>query len=101
MGGVSIVAKRLKEARKRAGLSQRQLGIEAGINASGASARINQYERAVHKPDPSILKGLAKVLKAPLPYFYCEDAELADLILRFSALDMEERKRLIDFVAGL
>ncbi|HEX3913125.1 MAG TPA: helix-turn-helix transcriptional regulator [Steroidobacteraceae bacterium] len=101
MGGVSIIAKRLKEARKRAGLSQRQLGIEAGINISGASSRINQYERAVHNPDPSILKGLATVLKAPLPYFYCEDAELADLILKFSVLEVAQRKRLIDFMDGL
>jgi transcriptional regulator with XRE-family HTH domain len=95
MGGVSIVAKRLKEARLRVGLSQRQLGIRAGINESGASSRMNQYERAVHKPDPLMLKRLAAVMQVPVPYFYCEDAELADLILKFSALGMAQRKRLI------
>jgi transcriptional regulator with XRE-family HTH domain len=101
MGADSIVAKRLKEARLRVGLSQKQLGIKAGINESGASSRMNQYERAVHKPDPSMLKRLAAVMQVPVPYFYCEDAELAELILKFSTLGMAQRKRLIGFMDGL
>src|SRR6267142_2176056 len=101
MGGVSIFAKRLKEARQRAGLSQRQLGIKAGINESGASSRMNQYERAVHKPDPSMLKRLAAVMQVPVPYFYCEDPELADLILKFSTLGKEQRRRLLGLLHKL
>ena len=95
MGGVLIVAKRLKEARLRFGISQKQLGIRAEINESGASARMNQYEKAVHKPDPLMLKRLAAVLHVPVPYFYCEDAELADLNLKFSTLGKEQRRRLL------
>jgi len=37
----------------------------------------------------------------PVPYFYCEDAELAELILKFSTLGMAQRKRLIGFMDGL
>jgi transcriptional regulator with XRE-family HTH domain len=95
MGGISIVAKRLKEARLRAGISQKQLGIRAGIDEFSASARINQYERGKHMPGLQTLTRLAAVMHLPAPYFYCEDAELADVILKFSALGKGQRRRLL------
>lgn len=94
-GGISIVARRLKEARLRSGISQKQLGIKAGIDEFSASARINQYERGKHMPDLQTLTRLAAVMLVPAPYFYCEDGELAELILRFSALGKAQKKRLI------
>ena len=95
MGRVSIVAERLKEARLRAGISQKQLGIKAGIDAFSASARINQYERGKHMPDLQTLTRLAEVMKVPVPYFYCTDPDLAALIVAFSALGRLQRKRLL------
>jgi transcriptional regulator with XRE-family HTH domain len=100
MGGISIVAKRLKEARSRAGISQKQLGIKAGIDDFSASARINQYERGKHMPDLQTLTRLAAVLQIPVPYFYCQDAELADVIVKFSALGRAQRKRLLGLIGG-
>ena len=41
----SVISRRLKQARVLAGLSQKQLGIKAGIDEFSASPRINQYER--------------------------------------------------------
>lgn len=96
--GLSIVAQRLKQARQRAGVSQKQLGIRAGIDEFSASARINQYERGRHSPDLQTLMRLAAVLHAPLPYFYCQDTELAAIILRFSSLGRAQRKRLLDLL---
>jgi transcriptional regulator with XRE-family HTH domain len=102
MGGISIIAKRLREARERAGgLSQERLGIRAGINPSTASERMNYYEQGVHKPDPQLLTRIGAVLRIPAAYFYCEDDELADLILKFSALGAAQRKQVIDFLRGL
>src|SRR5580692_12810367 len=98
MGGISIVAKRLKEARLQAGISQKQLGIKAGIDDFSASARINQYERGKHMPDLQTLTRLAAVLQIPVPYFYCHDAELADVIVKFSALGRAQRKRLLGLI---
>jgi len=95
MAGISIVAKHLKEARLRAGLSQKQLGIEARIDEFSASARINQYERGKHMPDLQTLTRLAHVLGVPAPYFYCEDEELAGFILKFSALGKAQKRRLL------
>lgn len=40
-----IFCKRLKEARTAAGLSQKKLGIAAGIDEFVASTRINRYEK--------------------------------------------------------
>ena len=90
----SIVAKRLREARLEAGLSQRELGIRAGIDASVASPRINQYERAKHLPDPSMLERLGRVLDCPLPFFYSTDDRLANLILAYHHSRSAEYRRI-------
>lgn len=95
MGGPSIVARRLREARKRTGVSQRKIGIKAGINESTASTRINQYERGKHMPGLHIVARLAAVMRMPVPYFYCQDKELADVIVKFSTLGETQRKRLL------
>ena len=95
MSGISIVAQRLKEARLRAGISQKQLGMKAGIDEFSASARINQYERGKHMPDLQTLTRLAAVMRVPVPYFYCEDEELAGFILKFSALGKAQKRRLL------
>ncbi|MEQ3530598.1 helix-turn-helix transcriptional regulator [Pseudoalteromonas sp. XMcav11-Q] len=73
--------KRLKEARKRKGLSQKQLGILAGMDEFSASARMNQYEKGVHAPDFKTVKALAKVLDVPTAFLFCEEDKLAEQIL--------------------
>ena len=95
MGRASIVAERLKEVRLKAGISQKQLGIKAGIDPFSASARINQYERGKHVPDLQTLTHLAAVLRTPVTYFYCQDDELATVIVKFSALGKAQKKRLL------
>lgn len=101
MAGVSVVAKRLKEARLRAGISQKQLGIRAGIDEFSASARINQYERGKHMPDLQTLTRLADLLGLPVPYFYCQDSDLAEVIAGFSRLSRSQRKKLLGLLGGL
>ena len=79
----SFFAQRLKQARQRAAISQRELGIKAGIDPSAASARINQYERGKHLPNVWIATRLAEVLRVPPPFLYAEDDALALWILAF------------------
>lgn len=98
MSEESVVAKRIKEARIRAGISQKQLGILAGIDAFSASPRINQYERGKHEPDLSTLTRLAEALQVPVPYFYCEDPELAQVIVGFARLRKSERKKILSLL---
>ncbi|MDR0202989.1 MAG: helix-turn-helix domain-containing protein [Delftia acidovorans] len=88
---------RLKQARLAADLSQKMLGIEAGIDPFVASARINRYELGKHKPDLLTVRKLAEVLKVPMAFFYSDtDDEVAELLLRFGASGEEVRKRVRD-----
>ncbi len=96
MDNRSIVGKRLREARERAGLSQKQLGIRAGIDEFSASPRINQYERGKHMPDYQTVERLAKVVNVPAPYFYARDNAMAELILLIGRLASRKRHQLLD-----
>ena len=97
----NLIAKRLAEARMKVGLSQKQLGIKAGIDPFSANPRINQYERGKHTPDFGTLERLAKVLKTPVPYFYTKDNELAKLILIYSSLSVKNKKKIIQTLNNL
>ena len=78
-----MYSRRLREAREAYGISQRALGIEAGLDEFVASTRVNRYETGVHQPDLQTLQRLAAILKLPVAYFYAEDDELARLIADF------------------
>ncbi|MBU9681885.1 helix-turn-helix domain-containing protein [Burkholderia gladioli] len=91
----SIFGTRLKEARLEAGLSQKRLGIEAGLDPFVASTRINRYELGVHKVDYTFAIRLAAVLKVPVAFLYAEDSELAQLILVFGRLSKRKRAELL------
>ncbi len=74
---------RLKQARLAAGLSQKQLGIQAGIDEFVASTRINRYELGVHMPDYLTAQNLAKVLGVSAAFLYAPEDDVAELIFRF------------------
>lgn len=78
---MSVLGKRMREARRAAGLSQEKLGVLAGIDEMSSSARMNQYERGKHEPDFSMVERLAQVLNVPECYFYCKDDDLASLLV--------------------
>lgn len=91
----SPVSKRLKEARLAADLSQKTLGIKAGIDQFSASARMNQYETDKHMPDFGTVKRIANVLHVPTAYFYCDDDCLAQLIIAWSRATKKNKEKLI------
>ena len=95
---MSVFAKRLKEARKIAGLSQDKLGVMSGIDEMSSSARMNQYERGKHEPDFSMVERIAKVLNVPEAYFYTKDDEAAWLAVTFHRLPHNERQKIIQIV---
>jgi transcriptional regulator with XRE-family HTH domain len=95
MAGHSVLAKRLKEARLRAGMSQKALGIRAGIDEFSASPRVNQYEQGKHLPDLLTAERLAKVLQVPTPYLYAKDDGLASWILAHDIVDASTRRAVL------
>ncbi|MGF1711005.1 helix-turn-helix domain-containing protein [Vibrio kagoshimensis] len=86
---------RLKEARKKAKLSQKSLGVCIGMDESSASPRMNQYEKGKHTPDVRTLKLLADELGVPLSFFFCEDESSAEIACLVAQMTEEERKELI------
>ena len=92
---MSIVGDRLRQARERAGISQKQLGIKSGIDPGVASARINQYEKGKHLPHLATAKQLARVLGVPTPYLYADDDALAAWILVYARVSTATRKSII------
>nr|WP_315251300.1 helix-turn-helix transcriptional regulator [uncultured Duganella sp.] len=92
---MSIVGKRLKEARIRVGLSQEQLGVQAGIDEASASARMNRYERGTRSPTIELIGRIAQVLGLPVAYFYSEDDSEATLLVAFHALSEDGKKTLL------
>ena len=90
-----IFCQRLKAARVAKGLSQKSLGILAGIDEFVASTRINRYEKGVHQANIEIAQQLAAALDVPLAYFYMVDDDLAELTLGWAKLAAEEKTQIL------
>jgi transcriptional regulator with XRE-family HTH domain len=93
-------AKRFKEARLAAGLSQRQLGLDVGLDDFVASTRVNRYELGVHRADYPMEVKLAKALGVPAAYFYAETDDLAKLLIAFHRAPKAARKLAMAALAG-
>ncbi len=90
------IAKRLKQARLKAGLSQKGLGIKAGIDPFSASPRVNQYERSKHTPDYGTAERLTRVLGIPVAFLYAQEDDLAEMIALFERLPVASRRKLLN-----
>ncbi|WP_102056013.1 helix-turn-helix domain-containing protein [Pseudoalteromonas sp. NC201] len=86
---------RLKEARARANISQRDLGVRIGLEPGSASGRMNHYEKGRHTPDLQTLKRIAEELGVPLNYFFCENDEMAKFVILFEKLPQKEKEALL------
>ena len=95
MASQSPLPRRLKEARLNKGISQKELGVRAGIDEYSASPRMNQYENGVHAPDYQIVERIAKQLSIPSCYLYCVEEDVAALLIGYCQLSATEKKRLI------
>ena len=91
----SVWVRRLKEARRASGMSQRQLGVAAGLDEGVASTRVNRYEVGVHRPDYGIAIKLAQALDVPVAYLYCDDDVTAEILLTLHRVTVEVRQRVL------
>jgi len=98
---MAVLGKRLKDARLRAGLSQEQLGIEAGLDPMSASARMNRYELGKRSPDLGLMQRIAKVLDVPAAYFYAVADEEAALLVKFHRMPQAHRAEVMALVDRL
>jgi len=96
---MSVLKKRLKEARLKSGLSQEQLGLMAGLEVESASARMNRYERGTRAPTTELMERIADVLKLPLAYFYAVEESEAALLVSFHQMSHDNKKTLLEIAA--
>lgn len=95
-----VFARRLRFARERAGLSQRELGRRIGMKDDAASPRINQYESGTHVPRADTVEAIARELKIPVAYLFADGERLARMILAFSQLPAAEQERITRAIEG-
>ncbi len=89
---------RLKEARDRLGISQRELGVRIGIEPDSASSRMNHYEKGRHMPDFATLKRIAEELNVPVAYLFCESDDMAEIVKAFDRLSYEDKLSVLELV---
>ena len=98
----SIVGRRIKGLREELGWSQEKIGVAIGIDESSSRARISRYELGVHEPPVPTTKLIAGTLGVPLAYMYCEDDNVAALLLALHKMKPAARDRKIgDFMGQL
>jgi transcriptional regulator with XRE-family HTH domain len=97
----SLFGRRLREARLRAGLAQDKLGVMIGLDEGCSSARMSRYENAVHEPAFVWIEKMAVALNVPAAYFYCDDDNLAEILLGYASLTENKKKLLHVYVMKL
>ncbi|RON63914.1 transcriptional regulator [Pseudomonas fluorescens] len=96
---MSVLGKRIKQARVFAGLSQEGLGLKAGLDEMSASTRMNRYELGKRVPSPEFVERLGSVLNVPAAYFYAVEEEEAELLVKFHRLSPAGRRLLIEYLS--
>lgn len=92
----NITGRRIRALREELGWSQEKLGVAIGIDESSARARISRYELGVHEPPLPTVRLIADALGVPLSYLYCEEDQVADLLLRLNRLEPKIRTQRVE-----
>ncbi len=91
----SVVGSRIRALREERGWSQEQVGVAIGIDESSSRARISRYELGVHEPPVHTARRIANSLNAPLSFLYCEDDDVAILLLALHRIEPEIRRQTV------
>jgi transcriptional regulator with XRE-family HTH domain len=89
---ISVIGRRLRERREALGFAQEKVGVAIGLDESCARARISRYELGVHEPLLAVVKRLAAVLQVSVAYLYCEDEDIAQLLLALHSIPAKQRR---------
>ena len=82
----NVVGRRMRARREELGWSQEKVGVLIGIDESSSRARISRYELGTHEPPVKTASLIADALNVPLAYLYCEDEDIATLLLKLRQL---------------
>ena len=73
-------------------IPQDKLGVQIGLDETVASARISRYETGEQEPPYQTSLHLAKALHIPVAYLYCDDDDLADILLKLNVAPTDRIK---------
>ena len=62
---------------------------------------MNHYEKGRHTPDLHTIKRIAEELNLPLCFFFCEEDDIANLVVYIHNLPRQEREALVESVTSL
>jgi len=88
----TVVGRRMRSRREALSWSQEQVGVLIGIDESSSRSRISRYELGVHEPPVATARLIAAALNVSLPYLYCEDDDVAALLLALNDLTKTARR---------
>lgn len=91
----NLVGQRIRSRREELGWSQEKLGVLIGIDESSSRARISRYELGNHEPQLGTARNIAKALGVPLAYLYCEENDVAGLLLALGKMPTKKRSSII------
>lgn len=91
----NLIGKRIRSRREDLGWSQEKLGVLIGIDESSSRARISRYELGTHEPAVATARNIARALGVPLAYLYCEENDVAELLLAMQGVKGKQRAGLI------
>jgi len=91
----NLVGKRIRSRREELGWSQEKLGVVIGLDESSSRARISRYELGNHEPQLGTARNIAKALGVPLAYLYCEEDDIAGLLLAIGQVHTKKRSAVV------
>ena len=91
----NVVGRRMRSRREELGWSQEKVGVLIGIDESSSRARISRYELGTHEPPVGTARLIADALGVPLEHLYCEDDDVAALLLALAELKGKARQATI------
>lgn len=91
----NVVGRRMRSRREELGWSQEKVGVLIGIDESSSRARISRYELGTHEPPVRTARLIADALGVPLEHLYCEDDDVAALLLALAGLKGKFRQAAI------
>ena len=95
-----LIGNRIKDARKRSGLTQEVMSEKLGVSVG----YVSQIERGITKISLDLLAAISTILNCDIASFVTESALDSDIYIsnelrsRISELDNSKRKMLYDFI---
>ena len=92
----TLFGKRLREARLRAGLSMRGVGVRMLLPPKRASVYVSRWEAGGRTPELETVNRIARVVSVPPSYLLEPSDTIAAIILLAARLDDTKQEKLLE-----